>query len=214
MRTNINIQRRESNVNSEHSSDLACENIARGHLIDRMLYFVQTVVGYTFGIYVGLVIGSMTGRYIAGVYAEDLRHTIDFLDPSQLQQWHNMPLTFARTGAAAGVLLGLLAIRITEGIFLNRTIVSLCKKEVTEPTAIAEILGRGVRQIQRRMNRLARKGMITCQVTASLEKTSSYVSKQKNLFCNSAGAAAVFGRSIEMKNKIAFFFLTALILSK
>ncbi|MBL7154406.1 MAG: hypothetical protein ISS79_11875 [Phycisphaerae bacterium] len=186
MRTNINIQRREGNVNSEHSSDLACESISRGHLIDRMLYFVETVVAYTFGIYAGLVAGSVAGRYIAGVHAEDLRHSIDFLDLSQLQQWQDMPLTFAITGAAAGVLLGLLAIRIAAGIFLNRTIVSFCKKEVTEPIAIAETLGRGVRQIQRRMNRLARKGMIAYQVTASLEKTSTYVAKKNSLLCNPA----------------------------
>ena len=144
----------------EDSSALSPKTIPREYLLDRMLYFAQKVVAYAFGITVGIVVGSLTGRYIAGIRAESLRHTIDFFDPNQLQQWHDMPWIFARTGAVAGVLFSLAAMRIIEGVFLTRTIVSLYEKQVTEPVDIARILGRSVRQIKRKMNKLARKGVI------------------------------------------------------
>ena len=43
----------------EDSSGLSSKNNANKHLIDRVLHFVQIVVGYTFGIHLGLAVGAV-----------------------------------------------------------------------------------------------------------------------------------------------------------
>jgi len=142
------------------SSGLSSKNNANKHLIDRVLHFVQIVVGYTFGIHLGLAVGWLSGRYIGAVRAEHLRHAVNFLDMNELGQWQNIPWAFAKTGAAIGILVGVVAIGIVESVFLNRTVASLCEKDITEATDIARVLGRSVRQIRKRMRKLAKKGVI------------------------------------------------------
>jgi len=156
------------------------DNIVGAHLFGRGLYLVQTVVGYTFGIFVGLGVGWLLGGYIGSVHVQYTRHAVDFLDFNQVREWQDIPWSFARTGAMVGVLVGLVATRIMEFIFLNRTIISLCKEKGAEPADIASLLGRGVRQIRMRMNRLAAKGIIAYQITDSPARTSPDVSKQTN----------------------------------
>lgn len=194
MRNNADIQNTEEKLACEGSWRRLCQDIVGGHSFGRGLYFVQTIVGYAFGVYAGLAVGGLLGGYIGSVHAQDIQYAVDFLDFNQLRQWLNIPWAFARIGVAVGVPVGLIAMRITEIIFLNKTIVSLCKKEPAEPEEIADILGRGVRQVRRRMNRLARKGMITYPVTDSSEEISSGVLERKHSLCNLAAPAPALAR--------------------
>jgi len=180
VKNNTDIPTREEEVACEGFWRPLSENIVGANLFGRGLCFIQTVVGYTFGILVGLSVGWLLGGYIGSVHAQDLQHTVDLLDFNQLGQWQDIPSSFARTGAAAGVLVGLAAMRIMEIIDLNKTIVSLCKEKTAEPADIARLLGRGVRQIRRRMSRLAGKGIIASEVTISPQKTSSDMAKKEN----------------------------------
>jgi len=157
---NPDIQIGTGSVIGGHYSILVNEIIPRGHIVDKMLSLVETVVGYALGIYIGMVVGVVAGRYVAGLRADDLRLTIDFLDLNQLKQWHDMPVIFARTGAAIGALLGVAAMSIVQAKSFNREVVSLFDHKITEPREIARILARSLRRIKRTMNRLAKKGMI------------------------------------------------------
>ena len=148
------------------------DSILGAHIFGRVLYLVQTIVGYTFMVCLGIGVGRLLGGYIGSIHAENIRHTVDFLDFNQLREWQGIPWSFARTGATAGVFIALAAMRIVEIIFLNRTIVSLCKEEVSDPADIAAILGRSERQIRRRISRLAAKGMIAHPIIESAKDTS------------------------------------------
>jgi len=195
MKNSADILSTEERLTCEGSWRRLCEEIVGGHPFGRVLYFVQTVVGYTFGICVGLGIGWLLGEYVSNVHAQNLQHAVDFLDFNQFRQWQDIPRSFARTGAAVGALVGLVATRIMEIIYLNRTIISLCKEKPTEPADIASILGMGIRQIRRRMSRLARKGIIAYQITDSPAKTSPGVSKQTNSPCHLAASAPALERA-------------------
>ena len=173
----------ETKVIHEDSSRLPAESIGRGYLLDRILYFVQIAVGYGFGIHVGLAVGWLFGRYVGGIYVEHCE-PVHLSDLNEIMHWYMMPWTFARAGAIVGVLAGLLAIRIAETIFLNRAVTSLYENDVVEAADIARILGASVRQIQRRMNRLARREVITYQTVDSSEKTSFYVPDEKDPSCH------------------------------
>ena len=148
------------------------DSILGAHIFGRVLYLVQTIVGYAFVVFLGFGAGRLLGGHIGSIHAENIRHTINFLDFSQLRQWQDIPRTFARTGAAAGVIICLAAARIMEVIYLNRTIISLCKGKPSEPADIANILGTSVRQIRRRISRLAAKGMIGLPITGAAKDTS------------------------------------------
>lgn len=141
-------------------SILVNEVIPRGHIVDKMLSFVEILAGYGLGIYVGMVIGVEAGRYVAGLRADELRLTIDFLDLNQLKQWHDMPVLFARTGAGIGALLGVAVMSIVRAKSFSREVASLYDHKITEPTEIARILARSVRKIKRTMNKLAKKDII------------------------------------------------------
>lgn len=180
MKSSTNVAKQQGKAGCEGFWPRLVENIVGAHLFGRGLCFVQTVVGYTFGILAGLGVGWLLGGYIGSLHARDIQHAVDFLDFNQLREWQDIPWSFARTGAAAGAIVGLAAIRIIEIIDLNRTIISLCKAEAAEPDDIARLLGRSVRQIRRRMNRLAGKGIIACEVALSPQKAASDMAKREN----------------------------------
>jgi len=183
------ITMREGKVICEDSSGLPCESIRKGYFLDRALYCVQMVVGYIFGIHVGYVFGGLLGLYIGSVYVE-------YSEPARFSSWNGLrQWAFARTGAAVGVLVGVLAIRIVDSIFLSRDIASLYGKGATEPKKIANVLGRSVRQTKRRMNRLARKGVIAFQVTDSSVKSSLWAPDEEDSSGHLAAPTPVLKRA-------------------
>lgn len=157
---NTDIQTVTGSIIGGHCSILINEIIPRGRIVDKMLSFVETVAGYALGMFIGMVVGVVAGRYVAGLHAEELRLTIDFLDINQLKQWHDMPVIFARTGGGIGVLLGVVVMIIVQAKSFNREVASLYDHEITEPREIARILARSLGKVKRTMNRLAKKGII------------------------------------------------------
>jgi DNA-binding transcriptional regulator LsrR (DeoR family) len=81
-----------------------------------------------------------------------------------------MPYYFTRSGAIIGAVAGAITIAVLTRKSLRARIVSLYKKEVIEPKDIARIIGRSERQIQRVINKLAKKGEIVCQKTHLSER--------------------------------------------
>lgn len=163
MKSDTNIQAETKGIIGGNFSNLISDVLPKGHVIDKVLSFVETVAGCALGIYIGMVIGGMMGRYIAGVRAEDLKHTIDFFDPEQLKQWQDMPSNFARTGALIGALLGTAVMSIVQVKFFNMEVASLYEKAVTDPKEIARILARSPRRIKKTITKLARKRIIDCR---------------------------------------------------
>ena len=163
------IQTATGSVIGGHYSILVNEIIPRGHIVDKMLSFVEIVSGYPRGINVGMGIGVAAGRDIAGLNAEELRLTIIFFDINQLKQWLDMPAIFARTGGGIGALLGVAVMCIVRAKSFNREVASLYDHKVTEPTEIARILARSLRRIKRTMTRLAKKGIIDYHPQAVLQ---------------------------------------------
>ena len=175
MRNISKITIREGKVRFEDCSDLSCEGIGNGHFFDRVLHYVQTVVGYIFGIHIGYALGGAIGLFIGGLYVE-------CSSPGRFSSWNEMSQwAFARTGAVVGVFMGIVAMRIVQSIFLSRDIAALCDKGATEAEEIANALGRRVRQIQRRMDRLARKGFIAYQATDSSEQRTLWGPKGEDM---------------------------------
>ncbi|MBN2269992.1 MAG: hypothetical protein JXN61_05215 [Sedimentisphaerales bacterium] len=172
MMSNTDIAARQEKAGYEGFRRRFADGILGAHIFGRVLYIMQTIVGYTFVVCLGFGVGRLLGGHIGSIHAENIRHAVDFLDFNQLRQWQDIPCAFARTGAAAGVIICLAAAKIMEFIYLNRTITSLCKEKRKDAAGIAEILGRSERQIRRRMNRLAGKGMMACPITESAKDNS------------------------------------------
>ncbi|MBN2271249.1 MAG: hypothetical protein JXN61_11585 [Sedimentisphaerales bacterium] len=163
MKSDTHIQAETKGIIGGDFSNLVSEIMPSGHIIDKLLSLVETVVAYAFGIYIGLVVGSLMARYIGGVHADDIRHTIDFLDLEQLRQWQDMPSNFARTGALIGALLGTAATSIVQVKFFNLEVASLYEHGVTDPKDIARILGRSARKTKKAITNLAGKRIIDCR---------------------------------------------------
>jgi hypothetical protein len=129
---------------------------------DRVLFFIKAVVEYSFGMYIGAIAGGLLGRYAGNVYVTHFE-PVYLYDFNELQQWGLIPYEFAGNGAVIGVVAGVIAVAIINSILLSQRIVSLYQKGITEPRDIAQAFGKSARLIGRKINRLAKKGKITCQ---------------------------------------------------
>jgi len=160
MKSDTHIQAETKGIIGGNFSNLISDIIPKGHIIDKILSFSEILVGYAVGIYIGMVIGALTGRYIGSVHADNLRHTVDFLDLNQLRQWQDIPWSFGRTGATIGVLLGVVVMSVVQAWFFNMEVASLYEHGVTDPKDIAGILARSPRRIKKTITKLAKKGII------------------------------------------------------
>lgn len=163
MKKNTQIQTGIGSVANHDPSRIVSNIIQRGHAVGKMLSVAETIIGYALGIYVGLAFGAMAGTYIVGIRPEELLYTMNFSDPDQIEQWHDVPWIFARIGAAIGALLGAGLIAIIQAKFFRTQVASLYEDGVTEPEDIAGILGKSTRVIAKTMTKLAKKGMIDYQ---------------------------------------------------
>jgi hypothetical protein len=129
---------------------------------DRILFFVKAVVEYAFGMYIGTIVGGLLGQYAGNVYVTHFE-PVYLYDFNELQQWGLIPYEFAGNGAVIGVVAGVIAVAIINSILLSQRTVSLYQKGVTEPRDIARAFGKYDRQIRNRIDKLTKKGKITCQ---------------------------------------------------
>lgn len=130
--------------------------------LDRVLFFVKAFVEYFFGIYIGSIAGQLFGRYTGNVYVTHFE-PVYLSDFSELEQWGLIPYESARNGAVIGVVVGVIAIAIINSNLLSQRIVSLYQKGVTEPRDIARAFGKYEQRIRKKIDKLAKKGKITCQ---------------------------------------------------
>jgi hypothetical protein len=154
---------------TESSSHLTSINFPIVSFLDRFLSLVEGAVEYAFGIHIGFVVGWLLGWYGGNVYVEHFEPGY-FSDLNELRQWTLMPYYFTRSGAIIGAVAGAITIAVLTRKSLRARIVSLYKKEIIEPKDIALIIGRSERQIQRVINKLAKKGEIVCQKTHLSER--------------------------------------------
>jgi len=129
---------------------------------DRVLFFVKAVVEYAFGMYIGAIAGGLLGRYAGNVYVTHFE-PVSLYDFNELQRWGLMPYEFAGNGAVIGMVAGVIVVAIINSILLSQRVVSLYHSGVTEPKDIAQAFGKSARLIGRKINRLTKKGKITCQ---------------------------------------------------
>jgi len=148
------------------SSHSALINVPIVPLFDRLLSFVEGIVEYAFGIFIGSVIGWLLGEYSGNVYVEHFG-AVYFTGFNELRRWTLMPCGFAKTGAIIGAVAGAVTIAVLTRKSLRTRIVSLYEKEVIKPKDIARglrltsaerLIGKRERQIQRVINKLAKKG--------------------------------------------------------
>jgi hypothetical protein len=129
---------------------------------DRVLFFVKAVVEYSFGMYIGAIAGGLLGRYAGNVYVTHFE-PVYLYDFSALKQWGLIPYEFAGNGAVIGMVAGVIVVAIINSILLSQRVVSLYHSGVTEPKDIARSFGKYERQIRRKVDKLTKKGKITCQ---------------------------------------------------
>ena len=155
----------ESDIGSDDaasSSLLRLVDFLTVAFFDRVLFFIKAVVEYAFGMYVGAIVGRLFGQYAGNVYVTHFE-PVYLYDFNELQQWGLIPYEFAGNGAVIGVVAGVIAVAIINSKLLSQRIVSLYQKGITEPRDIARAFGKSARQIGRKINRLTKKGKITCQ---------------------------------------------------
>jgi hypothetical protein len=112
--------------------------------------------------YIGAIAGGLLGRYAGNVYVTHFE-PVYLYDFSELKQWGLVPYEFARNGAVIGVVAGVIVVAIINSILLSQRVVSLYHSGVTEPKDIACAFGKYERQIRRKVDKLTKKGKITCQ---------------------------------------------------
>lgn len=129
-------------------------------LLDQLLFFIKPVVEYIFGMHIGFALGWLTGLCVGHCYVKYFE-PVYLNDLSRLTYWREAPFLFARHGALTGLAIGVIAIALINRTLLNQRVISLCKKNITSPDEIAGLLGKSVGQIERKMNKLAKKGTIS-----------------------------------------------------
>ena len=134
-------------------------NISKEQLLNKLLFLVKAVVEYAFGMHIGFAIGWLIGLYVGHSYVGHFEPVyLDDLD--QLYYWRLVPYEFARNGAMIGMAIGVIAIAIINNDLLNQRITSLHKNGITNPNDIAQLLSKRIGKIDRKMNRLVKKGRI------------------------------------------------------
>lgn len=154
---------------SDISSHLASINVSIIRLLHRLLLFIKGMVEYFFALYIGAVIGWLSGFCTGNVYVEHLKPAY-FSDLNELSRWEIMPYCLAKNGTVAGVIGGAIVIAIINSRLLIHRVVSLYEKQVTHPKEIAASLGKSERRVQKVINKLAKKGKIICKKTNFSER--------------------------------------------
>ena len=137
-------------------------NISIWQLFDRLLFFIKPIVEYALGMHLGFAFGWLMGLCAGHVYVNHFE-PVYINDLTELTFWTAAPNMFARYGALAGLIIGILAILIINNHLLNQQIIELCEKEITEPSQIARFLDCNPGKIEGKMNKLTLKGRISCQ---------------------------------------------------
>ena len=128
-----------------------------------LLFLTKTVVEYCVGVYIGAAVGWVLGWHAGNYYAERFNgpYYCNFSELVQIiTQLSQIPYEFARNGKLIGAVIGIITIAIINSKLLTQRIVSLYKKEITESIDIARVLGKNVRHIQRKINKLKKKNML------------------------------------------------------
>ena len=133
--------------------------ISVGRFLDRLLFFVKIFAEYALGIHIGYAIGWLIGLWIGHTYVKHFE-PVYLEDLSRLSYWRLAPNIFAKNGAMIGIAAGAIAIAILNSKSLNRRITSLYESGCTNPNNIARRLGKSVGKIERKMNKLIKKGKI------------------------------------------------------
>lgn len=150
--------------NTYSSSQSTSINVPIVPPFDRLLSFIKSVVEYAFGMHIGFAVGWLLGWYGGNVYVEYFEPAY-FSDLNELGRWNLMPYSFAKSGAIIGAVAGAITIVVITRKLLRTRIASLYKEEVIKLKDIARVIGSSERQIQRVINKLAKKGEIVRQKT-------------------------------------------------
>ena len=144
--------------NSHKILHLVRLNVSKKQLSSQLLSFVEAIVDYSFGMYMGAAIGFLLGWYAGSVYVEHFEpvYFSDFSGLNEIIQWSRIPYEFAGNGKLVGAVIGAIIIMTINSRLLTQKIVSLYEKEVIDPKDIARALGKNVRQIQRKIDKLAK----------------------------------------------------------
>jgi hypothetical protein len=101
------------------------------------------------------------GWYAGNVYVEHVQ-PVYFSNPAELTaivEWSRItPHEFGGFGKLVGALAGMAIIAAVNSKLLTQRIVSLCEKKITDPVDIASALGKNVRLIHWKLNRLSITG--------------------------------------------------------
>jgi len=88
-------------------------DISRKQFLDKLLFLVEVIVEYAFGMHIGYFIGWVTGLYVGHFYVERFE-PVYLYDLSQFSYWRLVPYIFARNAAMIGVAAGMIAIAVID----------------------------------------------------------------------------------------------------
>ena len=132
----------------------------------RLLLFVGSIVEYAFGAHMGFAAGWLAGFLLGDTYVEYFKPAY-MSDIGQPSYWELLPCRFAKDCAIFGIVAGIVIIAIVKNKLLSQRVIFFCKKGNTDPKNIAQALGRNVRQIEKTMGKLIKKGRIGHKMSAN-----------------------------------------------
>ncbi len=130
-------------------SDIALNEL----LFDAFLLSIKPVLEYTVGMYIGYIVGWLAGLCVGHTYVEYFAPAY-LADLGRLSYWKLLPYGFARNTGIIVAIVGAIVVAMINKKLLNERIVSLYKNGTTDPTNIAQSLGKSVGLIERRLNNL------------------------------------------------------------
>jgi hypothetical protein len=118
------LNKKDSLVNyTLNPSDSVSSGVQAVAISDKLLFLIESVVDYAFGIFMGYILGWLAGFRAGFIYVEHYR-PVYFESISLLSKWRSMPYEFAKNGAVIGIFAGIITIKIINGILLSRKIAS------------------------------------------------------------------------------------------
>ena len=87
-------------------------------ILDRFLFFIEPVIDYAFGIFMGYALGWITGLWAGLIYVKHYE-PVSIETINEVFQWRLTPYEFAKYGAIIGIVAGIIVIKLINSSFCS-----------------------------------------------------------------------------------------------
>jgi len=105
--------------NNVNPSGIVSREFPADSFLDKLLFLIEPVVDYAFGIFIGYVLGRLAGFWAGFIYSKHYE-PVYMENLSELSFWRIMPYEFAKSGSVVGVIVVIIALKIVNSIIFRR----------------------------------------------------------------------------------------------